>query len=173
MGNVNLLINKLRKVKLWKIQEGAKYIFYNLHFIDRARFMATSWSNLVNNPSEGIHRIKCKHGHGDKKCETWEIKYKYSGFVLEYIKFKNNLIKYKCQCSHNNHQHKFDEKLMEWFFNTQKFCNHDNNKSMLLLRKCVYPYEYIDDWKKCNETSSPEKEVFYSHLDMEDINYAD
>ena len=44
---------------------------------------------------------------------------------------------------------------------------------MLLLRKCVYPYEYIDDWKKCNETSSPEKEVFYSHLDMEDITYAD
>ena len=37
-----------------------------------------------------------------------------------------------------------------------------------MLRKDVYPYEYIDDWKKINETL-PEKEDFYSHLNMEDI----
>ena len=29
--------------------------------------MASSLSNLVNNLSEGIHRIKCKFGHNDKK----------------------------------------------------------------------------------------------------------
>ena len=29
--------------------------------------MATSLSNLVNNLSEGIHRIKCKFGRDDKK----------------------------------------------------------------------------------------------------------
>ena len=40
---------------------------------------------------------------------------------------------------------------------------------MLLLHKGVYPYEYIDDWKKFNETPLPEKEDFYSHLNMEDI----
>ena len=39
--------------------------------------MASSLSNLVNNLSEGIHRIKCKYGHDDKKCETGGIKYKY------------------------------------------------------------------------------------------------
>ena len=35
--------------------------------------------------------------------------------------------------------------------------------------------EYMDDWGKFNETSLPEKEDFYSHLNMEDItnvNYA-
>ena len=53
--------------------------FYNyyktLQFIDSARFMASPLSNLVNNISEGIHRIKFKFEHNDKKCETREIKY--------------------------------------------------------------------------------------------------
>ena len=34
-------------------------------------FMTSSLSNLVNNLSEGIYRTKCKFGHGDKKCDTW------------------------------------------------------------------------------------------------------
>ena len=41
------------------------------------------------------------------------------------------------------------------------------------MRKDVYPYEYMNDWEKFNETSLPEKEVFYSHLNMEDITDAD
>ena len=32
--------------------------------------MASSISTLVNNLSQGIHKIKCKYGHDDKKCET-------------------------------------------------------------------------------------------------------
>ena len=39
----------------------------------------------------------------------------------------------------------------------------------------MYPYEYMDDWEKFNETSLPEKENFCSHLNTEDItnaNYA-
>ena len=72
-----------------------------------------------------------------------------------------------------NYQHKFDEKLKERFFNAYKFSNHDNNKLILLLRKCVYPNEYMDYWEKFNEASSPEKEDFYSHLNMEDITDAD
>ena len=31
----------------------------------------------------------------------------------------------------------------------------------------------MDDWEKINETSLPEKEEFYSHLNMEDITDAD
>ena len=38
-----------------------------------------------------------------------------------------------------------------------------------MLRKGVYPYEYMDSWEKFNETSLPIKEDFYSHLNMEDI----
>ena len=37
------------------------------------------------------------------------------------------------------------------------------------MQKGVYPYEYLDDWEKFNETSLPEKEDSYSHLNMEDF----
>ena len=37
-----------------------------LQSIDKARFMATSLSNLVNNLSEGIHKTKCKFKYDDK-----------------------------------------------------------------------------------------------------------
>ena len=59
------------------------------------------------------------------------------------------------------------------FFNAYKFSNHDNNQFILSLRKGVYPYEYMDNWEKFNETSLPEKEHFYSDLNMEDITDVD
>ena len=44
---------------------------------------------------------------------------------------------------------------------------------ILLLRKGVYLCEYMDVWEKFNKTSLPEKEYFYSHLNMEDITDVD
>ena len=41
------------------------------------------------------------------------------------------------------------------------------------MRKRVSPYEYMDDWEKFYGTSLPEKEHFYSHVNMEDITNAD
>ena len=43
----------------------------------------------------------------------------------------------------------------------------------MLLRKGVYPYEYMDDREKFNETTLSEKEEFYNCLNMEDITDAD
>ena len=40
---------------------------------------------------------------------------------------------------------KFDEKSKKPFLSTYKFSNHDNNKFISLLRKYVYPYEYMGD----------------------------
>ena len=80
------------------------------------------------------------------------------------MSFKDDLIEHKCLFCN-----KFDEKLKERFFNTYKFSNHDNNKINLLLRKGVYPYEYMDDWEKFNEASLSEKKDFCSQLNMEDI----
>ena len=43
-----------------------------------------------------------------------------------------------------------------------------------MLQEGVYPYEYMDNWKKFNETLLPQKEDFYSHLNIEaitDANY--
>ena len=42
-----------------------------------------------------------------------------------------------------------------------------------MLRKGIYPYKYIDKWEKFNETSSPEKEEFYSNLNIQDITGSD
>ena len=51
---------------MFHIEEITKNGFYTLKFIESTRFMASSLSNVVNNLSEEIHRIKCKYGHDDK-----------------------------------------------------------------------------------------------------------
>ena len=78
--------------------------------------MASSLSNLVDNLSEGIHRIKRKYGRDYKNCETCGIKHKHCYCFFEYTKFKDDLIKLKCFCCNKNYQHKFYEKLKEQFF---------------------------------------------------------
>ena len=62
---------------------------------------------------------------------------------------------------------------MKKFKNTYSFCNNNLNKFILLLRKGVYPYEYMDSWERFNETSLPSKEDFYSNLNVEDIDEID
>ena len=42
----------------------------------------------------------------------------------------------------------------------------------MLLRKGVYPYEYMGELEKFNEISLPGKE-FYSNVNMEDVTCAD
>ena len=49
-----------------KLQKNISYI---LHVIDSERFMASSLSNLVNNLSQRIHKIKCKYEYYGKKFE--------------------------------------------------------------------------------------------------------
>ena len=128
---------------------------YKIKFIDSARFMASSLSNLVDNFAEGTHRTKCKD------CDCF----------LEYESVKDNFTQYKCLSCNKDYSNKLDEKLKKQFKNTFKISNNDINKFILLLRKGVYPYEYRDDCKKINETPLPEKEEFYSNF--EDVTDAD
>ena len=117
--------------------------------------MSSSLSKLVNNLSEGIHNNKCVD------CES----------NLDYVRITKNeklLLKcFSCNCSY--YKKKFNKELIKKLKNTYSFCNSDLNKFLLLLRKSVYPYEYMDSWEKFNETSLPIKEDFYSNLNMEDI----
>ena len=48
-------------------------ISYILQFIHSAKFMASSLSNLVNNLSEGLCRIKCKLGRDNKNVKHVEL----------------------------------------------------------------------------------------------------
>ena len=43
----------------------------------------------------------------------------------------------------------------------------------MLLRKGVYPYEYMDEWDKFNEKIIPNKESFYNSLTLENITGVD
>ena len=76
-------------------------------------FMASSLSNLVNNLSKAIHRIKSKYRLNDKRCETCRIKCSFYDYFLEYMNFKDNLIEYKRLCCNSNYQQKLYEKLKE------------------------------------------------------------
>ena len=76
-----------------------KYILH-ITIIDCTRFMALSLSKLANSLSEGIHRIKCKLRHDDKKYETCRIKCKYY-----------NVLGYNCLCWNINYQHEIDKTL--------------------------------------------------------------
>ena len=119
-----------------------------------------SLSILVNSIPKGIHRTRCKNDNYDKKFEICRYKYQCCHCFLECTNFKDDLIEYRCLCCYKNYQQKFDEKLKEQVFNTYKFSNHNNNEFISLFQKGVYPYEYIDEWKIFNQTSSLEEEDF-------------
>ena len=129
-----------------------------IKFIDSYRFMSSSLSKLVENLSEGIHSNKCLD------CNS----------CLDYVRVtKNEKLLLKCFNYNIYYKKKFNKDLIKKFKNTYSFCNNDLNKFILLLRKGVYPYEYMDSWERFNETSLPSKEDFYSNLNMEDIDDID
>ena len=119
--------------------------------------MASSLSNLVDNLTEGILKVNCKD------CDCF----------LEYENVKDDLIEYKSLSCNKDYWNRLDEKLKKKFNKTFNFSNNDINKSLLLLRKGIYSYEYMDDWEKFNETTLPEKEEFYSNMNIEEITDAD
>ena len=137
-----------------KIENKNIEITYKIKFIDSYRFMSSSLSNLVDNLSEGILNNKCAD------CES----------CLDYVRnARNEKLIFKCFICEQYYKKKFNKDLIKSFASTYEFCNKDLNKFILLLRKRVYPYEYMDSWKRFNETSLPSKEDFYSYLNMENI----
>ena len=115
--------------------------------------MPSSFSKLVDNLSEGIHNNKCVN------CNS----------CLDYIKTKNEKLVLECYNCKQRYRKKFNKELIKRFGSRYSFCNNDLNKLILLLRKGVHPYIYMDNWKRFNETSLSSKESFYSNLNMENI----
>ena len=140
-----------------KIENKDLEITYKIKFIDSYRFMSMPLSKLIDNLSEGIHNNKCAD------CKS----------CLDYIKTKNEKLILKCLNCEQYQKKKINKELIKRFASTYEFCNKDLNKFILLLRKGVYPYEYMDNWEIFNETSLPNKESFYSNLNMENIDDID
>ena len=51
--------------------------------------------------------------------------------------------------------------------------DYSEDKYALLVRKGVYPYEYMTSWDKFMETQLPFKEAFHSSLNMSEISDED
>ena len=140
-----------------KIENKNIEITYKIKFIDSYRFMSMSLSKLIDNLSEGLHNNKCSNC---KPC-------------LDYIETKNEKLIFECFNCKQNNEYDFNKEFIKRFASTYEFCNKDLNKFVLLLRKGVYPYEYMDNWERFNETSLPNKQSFYSNLNIENIDDID
>ena len=84
--------------------------------------------NLANNLAEGIHKIKCKSKHNDKKLKLVELNTKIAT-AFEYTNFKDDLIWY--------------EVIQIYRFNPYIFSNQDDNK-FILLKNGENVFTHID-----------------------------
>ena len=132
-------------------------VTYKIKFIDSFRFMATSLSKLVDKLTEGIRNDKYN------KCES----------NLCFVNVRSETLTFECVDCKKEYKKDINNKLKERFSNVYEFCGYDMNKFITLLRKGVYPYEYMDEWNKFDEKELPGKESFYSNLTMEDISDTD
>ena len=108
--------------------------------------MSTSLSSLVDNLSENY-----------KKNAKYVRK-------EEIVGLENNKLNYECKECKKRWLIPINE-LIKKFPNGYQICN----KFLSLLRKGVYPYEYMGSWATFEETSLPDKKAFYSELYLENI----
>ena len=119
--------------------------------------MSSSLSNLFDTLSEELHSRKCTD------CKS----------CLDFMSVKDEQLIFRCFECKKNYNKDFDKELIKRFKNIYEFCNKKINKFILLLRTGVYPYEYMDSWERFDETSLPDKEPFYSSLNMGNITDVD
>ena len=59
------------------------------------------------------------------------------------------------------------------FHNTYQLSDNNIEKFKILLRKGIYPYEYMNSWKRFNEPVPLSKKYYYSELNDENISDSD
>ena len=102
--------------------------------------MSTSLSSLIDNLSDGFHCDKCID------CKS----------SLDYMITRDDQLIFRCFECKKNYQKDFNKDLINRFANIYKFCNKDINRFIFLLKKGIYPYEYIDSWERFGETALPD-----------------
>ena len=135
-----------------------KYITFSwgkLKFVDSCQHLPYKLEELVDG-GHGEEEVWCPHtgkylGRAHKGCDTKTLKkeYKEGECIVCGKELKNEVF----------------EIIREWF--------EDEKMQELLLRKGVYPYEYMDSWDRFSETELPPKEEFYSTLKREHISDED
>ena len=127
-----------------------KIIKYNLRFIDSARFMMGSLDTHVNNLS-GLYDCDCT----DKNKQQTKIKY------------NDKLVCARCKsCTKRSKQ--TIKSLKDKFPSTYQLTKGNIDKFIFLLRKGVYPCEYMNRWERFDEKHLPPIDKFYSNLNLKD-----
>ena len=81
--------------------------------------MSKSLSRLIDNLSDGFHYCKCIN------CKS----------SLDFMITQDDQLIFRCFECKNNYQKDFNKDLINRFANIHEFCNKDNNRFILLLRK--------------------------------------
>ena len=108
---------------------------YNIKFNDSSIFMSFSLSSLVDNLSERVLSDKCTD------CKS----------CLDCMSVKDDELIFKCLKCNKNHIKDFHKNLINRFVNTYGFCDGNTNQFILLLRKAVDPFEYMNCWERFDE----------------------
>ena len=133
--------------------ERKKEIKRKLRFIDSVRFMPSSLDSLSKN-LVGTNSIMC--GSCLSEAELTHIDHNYYAHG-------------KCKKCQGTSRRKLE---IDPIFQNLRFGLTDE-QFRLLLRKGVYPYEYMDDWSKFGENQLPPIESFYSKLNLSGISECD
>ena len=128
-----------------------------LRFIDSCRFIASSLDKLASNLccTSGIQCDKCK--------DNMELINIFGDYIASL-----GCERYRTKKTKNL----VEGDLKKNFDHTSRFWGCDE-KFHLMIRKGVYPYEFMDDWEKFEETSLPPKDALYSRLNMKAISDQD
>ena len=136
-------------VSIKKECSGGKTITGKMRFSDSFRFMPTSLSALVDKVSGIFNSIECKSCIEKIKINS----------ECCFVGLKNTRLIYKCKECKEEWQRPIHE-LSKNFPSIYQFCNGNLNKFVMLLRKAIYPDEYMGSWEKFDETTLPPKEAF-------------
>ena len=136
-------------VPIKKEHDNGKTATYKVKFIDSYKFTQDSLLNLVDNLSEINNKFTDSTGS-----------------------MTDPLIQSINKVSEIDKKISYDA-LIGKFYNTSQLCNKDFNKFALLLRKGVYPCEYMDSWNKFNEPVPLVENHYYSELNREGITKED
>ena len=92
--------------------------------------------------------------------------------AINKLKYDDKNIYTKCEACSKRSKQKI-KVLKEKFRNTYALVNGNTEKFVLLLRKGVYPYEYMNNLNKFKETRLPTIDKFYSNRNLKNINKKD
>ena len=147
---------------------GLAHVDCNLRF-KKTKRIPIVFHNLKNYDAHLIMQAIGKVGKDKITCIPTNME-KYISFTLgKYLIFIDSF-----QFLSSSLQSLVDNLANEGLHGFNHLTNHILNiDPNLLLRKQVYPYEYIDSWEKLKENKLPKKESFYSSLTEEGISYDD